>query len=330
MSIETIYVERAVRSHPRTRNITERFDSAVTIPIDRYGEVFNRSHQSFRLQKKSPALILAEKHDKLVLPAPAGYGIGESANYYFSHVLNCLYDCRYCFLQGMYRSAHYVVFVNYEEMQQAISDATDAHPGEDVAFFSGYDGDSLALDGITGFVDAFVPFAAETPRAILELRTKAATVRPLLRHDPPPNVVVAFSFTPEAASHALEHGVPPNRVRLDAMRHLASHGYRLGLRFDPLLYAADYQRHYRELFESVFSILDGSKLHSVSFGPFRTPRDYFRRMRRLYPEERLFAGLIEEDSMVSYPAEIEAEMRSFCEKELERFVPPAILFPCRL
>ncbi len=329
MRIETIYIEEAVRAHPRTERILSGLDHAVRVPIERYGEVFNRAQQSFRLQKKSPSLILAQKHENLVLPAPVGYGIGSSHNYYFSHVLNCLYDCRYCFLQGMYRSAHYVVFVNYEQMQRAMLEAVEAHPGEDVYFFSGYDGDSLVLDAITGFVDAFIPFASQHPRMILELRTKSAAIRPLLEHDPPENVVVAFSFTPEAARLAYEHGVPPNAVRIEAMKRLADAGYRLGLRFDPLLYAKDYRDHYRGLFESVFSEIDVSRLHSVSYGPFRTPRDYFQRMRKLYPEEKLFAGLPQEGSMVSYPEDIEREMREFCEAELARFVPPERFFPCR-
>ena len=41
-----------------------------------------------------------EELRKLVHPVPATYGIGGDENYYFSHMLNCLYDCRYCFLQG--------------------------------------------------------------------------------------------------------------------------------------------------------------------------------------------------------------------------------------
>ena len=28
-------------------------------------------------------------------------------DWYFSHMLNCLYDCRYCFLQGMSRNHCY-------------------------------------------------------------------------------------------------------------------------------------------------------------------------------------------------------------------------------
>ena len=133
--LETIYVEDAVASHPRAQSILARFPKAAVIPVIRYGEVFNRNHQSFRLQKRKPSLILAEKQGNRVLPAPGGYGIGSAQNFYFSHVLNCLYDCRYCFLQGMYRSAHYVWFVNYEDFQDAITSTASAHPDEDVYFF---------------------------------------------------------------------------------------------------------------------------------------------------------------------------------------------------
>ena len=30
-------------------------------------------------------------------------------------MLNCIYDCKYCFLQGMFNSANYLVFVNYQD-----------------------------------------------------------------------------------------------------------------------------------------------------------------------------------------------------------------------
>ena len=86
--ISTIYVENAVVEHPRTRAILARFKDAPVIRIERYGEVFNRRGQNFRLQKKRPALIIAEKHDGHVLPTPPGYGIGGENNYYFSHLLN--------------------------------------------------------------------------------------------------------------------------------------------------------------------------------------------------------------------------------------------------
>ncbi|MGZ5058118.1 MAG: DNA photolyase, partial [Methylobacter sp.] len=118
--IETIYIEEAILQHPRVLDIVARFPQARRVTCARYGEIFNPKAQNFRLQKQQPALILAEKYKHFALPAPVGYGIGAARNYYFSHMLNCLYDCRYCFLQGMYQSANYVLFVNYEDFQQDI------------------------------------------------------------------------------------------------------------------------------------------------------------------------------------------------------------------
>ncbi len=323
--IDTLYLENDLRSHPRARDICDRFPKAVRVPIERYGEVFNRNQQSFRLQKTKPSLILARKHGRPLLPAP--YGIGGSHNYYFSHVLNCLYDCRYCFLQGMFRSAHYVVFVNFEDFQDAMVGTLALHPGEKVYFFSGYDGDSLALDSVTGFIGAFLPFFEANPLAVLELRTKSATIRPLLDREPISNCVVAFSFTPASASELLERGVPPNAARIDAATKLASRGWKLGLRFDPLLFTPTYREHYRRLFTEVFASVPTDAIHSVSLGPFRLPRDYFQKMVKLYPEERLFAGPLEErNGMVSFTGELEKEMDQFCTEELLAHVPRERLF----
>ncbi len=89
---DTIYIERDIADHPRTLAILERFPRTRRIACDRFGQVFNPKAQNFRLQKRNPALILARKHDGFVLPAPAGYGVGGQRNYYFSHMLNCLYS----------------------------------------------------------------------------------------------------------------------------------------------------------------------------------------------------------------------------------------------
>ena len=57
-----IYVEKEIKEHPRTLEILGRFPSLPMIECDRYGEVFNRNAQNFRIQKQLPALILARKY----------------------------------------------------------------------------------------------------------------------------------------------------------------------------------------------------------------------------------------------------------------------------
>ena len=320
--IDTIYVEEAIATHPRTQALLARFTDAMVVPIDRYGSVFNRRRQSFRLQKSKPALIIAEKHAGHVLPTPATYGIGAQANYYFSHMLNCLYDCRYCFLQGMYRSAHYVLFVNYESFYEAIDARLTEHPDEDVHFFSGYDCDSLAMEHLTGFARTTLPVFATRPRAVLELRTKSIQTRPLRDIEPIPNCVVAYSLMPALLAARLDHRAPRVKHRIAAMATLARQGWQIGLRFDPLIAHPDFETLYGELFEQVFDQVPLARVHSVSYGPMRFPKNMFRDIVRLYPEEPVFAGPLEKrGKMVAYGEVAEEEMQAFCRETLERYAP---------
>ncbi|MGD9094881.1 MAG: hypothetical protein PVJ58_03150 [Chromatiales bacterium] len=318
--IPYIYIEREIRDHPRVKSILLRHRRATVIECERYGEVFNPKAQNFRLQKQRPALILARKHKGLVQQAPPGYGVGGDSNYYFSHMLNCLYDCRYCFLQGMYRSANYVLFINYEDFLDEMD--SFVMPGRQTWFFSGYDSDSLALEPVTGFAASMLPWFEQRPDAWLELRTKSTQTGSLLSRNPLPNIVTAFSFTPEPVWKATEHRVPTVEKRARAMTQLARAGWPIALRIDPLIWHSDYEKHYSELFQQLFRHLPETMVHSVTTGTFRMPQPFFRNMERLYPEEPLFAaGLEARGKMVSYPLDREREMIAFCVQELLKYLP---------
>lgn len=329
--IQTIYIEENIRLHPRTLAICDRFPKARKIFCDRYGEVFNPKAQNFRLQKQAPALILAEKHKNFALLAPPGYNIGAKNNYYFSHMLNCLYDCRYCFLQGMFQSANYILFVNFEDFQQDIRQICQATPDKAIHFFSGYDCDSLALEPVTQFAEHFLPFFADIPNAWLELRTKSTQIRSLLKRAADPRTIVAFSLSPDEIATKVEDKAPTLARRLDALCKLQEQGWLIGLRFDPIIYQTGYQQQYAHLFEQVFSKINLDSLHSVSLGVFRLPEKYFKKIHTLYPEEPLFASPMEtKNKSTSYKAELEQEMLQFCTEKLLTYIPESKFFPCTL
>ena len=327
--IETLYIETAVEKHPRVAAIRQRFPTARVVFCERYGEVFNPKAQNFRLQKQQPALILAEKYQKFVLPAPAGYGIGGKHNFYFSHMLNCLYDCRYCFLQGMYQSANYVLFVNYEDFQQQIRQMCLDQPDQELYFFSGYDCDSLAFEPVSGFAAGFLPVFAQLPNAWLELRTKSTQIRSLLQRPAIPRCVVAFSLSPDSVADKVEAKAPPLSKRLEAAAKLQQQGWQIGLRFDPLIYQYNYRQVYQTLFAQVFKLIDAENLHSVSLGVFRLPEQYFKKMSKHYADEKLFASPLQTtNGMVSYRSDLEQAMLTDCSRMLLDYIPQSKFFPC--
>ena len=327
--IETIYIEENIVQHPRVIEIMTRFPQARKIICGRYGEVFNPKAQNFRLQKQKPALILAEKYKNFTMPVPSGYGIGASRNFYFSHMLNCLYDCRYCFLQGMYQSANYVLFINYEDFQDEIKQRCAETPTEAVHFFSGYDCDSLALEPVTGCAEQFLPIFETIPNAWLELRTKSTQVRSLLSREAFPRCIVAFSLNPDEIATKVEAKAPSLERRLDALLKLQTHGWQIGLRFDPMIYQLGYQQQYQHLFEQVFSVIKLESLHSVSLGAFRLPEKYFKKVHKLFPDEKLFVSPLENNQgIISYKEALEQEMTHFCTEQLLRYIPKELFFPC--
>lgn len=326
---QTLYIEEAVADHPRTQAIQARFNDRRIITCRHYGELFNPRSQNFRLQKQQPALILAEKKGHHVLPAPDGYGIGARHNYYFSHMLNCVYDCRYCFLQGMYPSAHTVLFVNYKDFINEIKTIAAQHAPEPVHFFSGYDGDSLALEPLSSFAETFIDQLRDIPNAWLELRTKSTQVRRLLDTTPWKQAIAAFSFTPDAISCATEHGAPRLEQRIQAAGKLQQLGWPVGLRLDPLIDCDDFADLYEELLRQLFQQLDATQIHSISYGSFRMPEGFFNRMVRLYPEEKLFAGpLVNQHGMISFGQSRESVMHTQLESLLLEYVDRSVLFPC--
>ena len=239
--IDTIFVEEEIFDNSRTQYIISRFPKAHLVTIDRYQNIFNKRTQNFRIQKKNPALILAKKYDNFILSAPNGFGLGASQNYYFSHMYNCIYDCRYCFLQGMYSSANYLVFVNYEDFYRSIKDIIKANSDDKLTFYTGYDCDSLALESITGFAAHILPEFKKFTSALIEFRTKSVQIQPFERISPIDNCVIAFSLMPEVMSAALDHKAPSTKKRIQAMKILAEKGWKIGPRFDPLIHGKNWK-----------------------------------------------------------------------------------------
>ena len=329
--IETIYVEEAIKNHSRTKFILEKFKKSRIISIDNYGEIFNKRNQNFRIQKSNPCLILAHKKDGFVLRAPEGFGIGSSKNFYFSHMYNCIYDCRYCFLQGMYSSANYVIFVNFEDFDIEIKKIIEKNINTKLTFFSGYDCDSLALENVTGFAKHILPFFKTYTKIEIEFRTKSIQKQPFLSLKPMKNVILAYSLMPELMSNSLDNKAPSISKRIRAISELASKGWKVGLRFDPLIHGENWKELYKELLENIYNNISANCLHSVSFGTLRFPKRMFKNIFKLYPNEPLFTSPLSlNNKMISYDIEIEEEMTSYCKNLSLRYINEDQIFKCSI
>lgn len=153
---------------------------AEIVYIRHYKDVFCRRRQDYEEQHHAQNLILAKKTGSLIYQgAPVCQNFGNTYFYYTSCMMNCIYDCEYCYLKGMYPSANIVIFVNIEDIFEELHRMLSEHP---VYLCVSYDTDLLAFETMTGYVREWEHFVLEENKRStyplkIEIRTKSANVK---------------------------------------------------------------------------------------------------------------------------------------------------------
>jgi len=305
------------------------------IEIEHYKDIFNRSRQNFAEQKKAPALILAKKTGTLIYEgAPVCQNFGNEHFYYTSCMMNCIYHCDYCYLQGMYPSGHTVVFVNLEDYFAELELLLQKHP---VYLCVSYDTDLLALEGRFGFVKRWLSFAKSHPGLTLEIRTKSGNpavfseLAALYENtdcpkDAKERIIFAWTVSPEAVIAATEHGAASLSLRLSALQAAKAAGFSVRLCFDPMIYHAGWKENYHSLVSSIFRFISPADLYDVSIGVFRISTDYLKNMRKKRPDSAIVQfPYITKDGVSHYGA-LSEEMVQYLKEQLLPHLPADKLF----
>lgn len=308
-----------------TRDILKRFPEAVRVEIDHYKDVFNRSRQQFPVQKQSQKLILAEKTGEKVYPgADVSQDFGHEHFYYTSSILNCIYNCSYCYLQGMFPSSNIVMFVNQEDFFQEVDALLARHP---VYLAISYDTDLLAFERIAPFASRWIEFARERETLTIELRTKSVNYAAIRHFQPAENVVLAWTLSPDEVIRRYEPLTPSLDMRLKSMKQAMDDGWRVRVSFDPILYIHDWQAQYKACVARTFSTLPADKIEDVSIGVFRMARDYLKNIRRTGSQSDLIYYPFEcRDGVYSYPEELAEQMIRFVRGEVEQYIHPENIY----
>lgn len=319
-----IYLEENAINYPRTESILSHFPDAQIIPVADYKHVFNRPHQNTLLQKQAPSLILAVGKPPYLYPGAAVcQSFGEEHFYYTGCVMNCPYDCEYCYLQGMYPSGDVVVFVNPEDFFRETENVLAEHP---LYLCISFDTDLLALEPVLGYVRAWSEFAAAHPTLTLEVRTKSAAVSSLSALPVLPNVILAVTMSPDEVIRRYEHRTPSLSERIRLADAALAEGRPVRLCFDPMLMIPDYENAYRNMFRRIFETIPASRIRDVSVGSFRISADYMKRMRRNRPCEITLYPYELTDGVYHYDNSRLQAMLALARSELAGIIPDEKIF----
>lgn len=323
----TIYAEKDVWNN----EWQQRF-SAKPILIKHYKDLFNRSHQDFSAQKQAPSLILAKKTGTLIYQgAPVCQSFGNEHFYYTSCMMNCIYHCDYCYLQGMYPSGHVVVFVNLEDYFTEVEALLAKHP---VYLCISYDTDLLALEQTFSFVSRWLTFASAHPDLTLEIRTKSGNPAVFsqlaaLYHEKEAlkkQIIFAWTVSPEGLCQNTEHGAASLPLRLKALQSAKQAGFSVRLCFDPMIFHAGWKDNYSTLVDHVFSAISPDNLYDVSIGVFRISTDYLKNMRKKRPDSSIVQYPYITEQGVSHYGTLSEEMVQYLKERLLTYLSEEKIF----
>jgi len=302
-----IYIEENALSYPLAQKALYRFKNAVKVEIGHYKDVFCRPNQDFQLQKRAQNLILAVKKDNFIYKGPElCQNFGNPNFYYTSSLLNCVYNCDYCYLQGMYPSANLVAFVNIEDFFAAVLKQLNSQP---LYLAVSYDTDLLAFENVIPFTAMWIEFAAGNPDLLIEIRTKSAGYSSIAGMSSVSNVILAWTLSPDVIVEKYEKQTPALSSRLSSIKQAIADGWKVRLCFDPVIKAEGWKKIYEELVDEVFLSLPPDKIYDVGIGPFRMSADYLKRIRKSrYDSDLIYYPFECRNGIAGYAEEAEKEL----------------------
>ena len=318
-----IYVESQSIDSDIAKQSFKRFPKAKIIEIEDYKKIFNKNGQDFQIQKLSTKLILAKKQPPFIYPATdIIQDSGFSNFYYCTPILNCIYNCEYCFLQGMYSSANIVVFTNTEEVKDAVKKQIleRKYPDEPLLLSLSYNTDILALENILPLTKQWINFANNTDDLFMEIRTKSGLTSSFNKLKPSKKILFAWTLSPNNIIQKYEHKTPLLERRIMSIQKIVDSGWPVRLSFDPILIYPNWKEDYKQMFERIKETISGDKIFDITIGVFRMSDDFYNRIKKTKPDSDLFYNNYDNSNNVKTVTKDQKEMvRDFALSQLDGY-----------
>ena len=315
-----IYVEKKILNNKNTLEILSKFKDVKIIEIENYKEVFSSNNQDFHLQKLGQKLILASNKPNMIYEGAVVCESFENDNFYYtSSIINCVYDCEYCYLQGVYSSGNIVIFVDIEKVFEEVEELYNKL--KTLYLCISYDTDLLAIENICGFSEKWYYFIEDKKDLKIELRTKSGNIDKFLNLKPLDNFIIAFTLSPENLALKNEKYTASFKNRVKAIKDLQEKGWKVRICIDPLIYSDNFEKNYSQMIEYLFNEIDKEKVVDVSIGVFRISKEYLKKMRNQNQNSEILYYPFEcIDGVYTYSDKTKSYMINFIKEQFLKYI----------
>jgi spore photoproduct lyase len=329
---EEVIVEPGSEFSPIYRNLRATLPRVPFTLMDEVGLEYGPVDFSARDFGSAKKKLLLTRHKGEFLKKCPGSDGQVCCNYFvINFASNCSMDCSYCYLQEyLADNAALKVFSNVDDLLKEAEELLSRHRRFFFRIGTGEITDSLALDPYIGFAREVVPFFAEQPNVLLELKTKSDCVDGLLHLDPKERIVVSWSMNPQEVIDLDEHGTASLDERLEAAHRCQEAGYRLGFHFDPMIEYPDWERDYERMLDQTFATVNWRRISWLSMGVLRNTPSLKRTMRHRFPGSRLLTGeqVLCPDGKLRYFQPLRVEMYRKMLGWIRRAAPTVKVYLC--
>jgi len=285
--IKQVYIDERVIDYPISRQIIGSVSSDMVrfIPDS---ETLLKREGNISLQEGKKILLVTRYRGDFLKCCP-----GTSRDYLccqyhiLSPVMGCPLDCSYCVLQGYLNSPFLRVYANLEDMFSQLDDYLGRFPGRLFRIGTGELADSLALESLVPLSRYLTRYFAKRENVIFEFKTKTDKIDHLLEIEPPANLVVSWSLSPQEIVRREELGSATLKGRISAARQIQEKGYKVGFHLDPLLVFPGWEEEYKRLLDILFSHISPQGIIWISLGSLRFPSSLKEIIQKRFPSSRL-------------------------------------------
>jgi spore photoproduct lyase len=317
-----VYVEKEISKHPRTLKIIEKIKPKHIIYIDDYTHLFHRKNQNFNQQKHSYKLILAKKkYDFVYKASPMCEDYGFEHFFYSGMLMNCIFNCHYCYLKSLYDTSNIVYFVNTEDCLKNLEEKLKRIPeSEKVLLALSYESDLLALNPVLGEIEQWIEFAHKHPEVTFEIKTKSGDFTIPKQLKIPDNIIFAWSMLPREVIDMYEEFTPKLQQRYYGINKAIKRGVKVRVSIEPLMNIENFEKIYYDFLLDCFYEINVADLVDVNIGVFRMSSKQFKKFSRNDPYSPVFAYSLEKKE--NYTGYIkEDKIKKYIEETIKSFVP---------